>query len=338
MKKGLLEREMTLEVIVGTFVFLVLLVVAFFSIILSRELLFQKTYPFEAVFENVMGLRKGDNVVVRGMTIGKIKDTLLKSDGVHVLCSLDNPVSMRKDGHVLIRETSVLGGRMLEIDEGTRGAEPYPEGVQIRGREPIDLLGEASAVARDIRESLTRGKILENLESTMKDVRQIAEKVNRGEGTIGKLLNDESAYDDIRAITADGKAAMAQIRVLAEKVGQGEGTVGRLLTDETVYQNISALVTNLQAFSEKLNSGQGMVGKLLSDDTKLFNDLESAATSLKTVAARLENGEGTLGKILKDDDLYREVKAAVTDVRAAVDDFRETAPILSFSSLLFGAF
>lgn len=338
MKKGLLEREMTLEVIVGTFVFLVLLVVAYFTIILSRERLFQKTYPFEAVFENVMGLRKGDNVVVRGMTIGKIKDTMLKSDGVHVLCSLDNPISLRKDGHVLIRETSVLGGRMLEIDEGTRGAEPYPEGVQIRGKEPIDLLGEASAVVRDIRVSLTKGEVLANLESTMRDVREIADKVNRGEGTLGKLLNDDAAYQDIRAITADGKAAMAQIKQLADKVAQGEGTVGKLLTDETVYQNISALVTNLQVFSEKLNATDSVVGKLLSKDATLMNDLESAASSLKTVAARLESGEGTLGKIMKDDDLYREVKSAITDVRAAVDDFRETAPILSFSSLLFGAF
>ncbi len=338
MKKGLLEREMTLEVIVGTFMFLILLVVAYFTIILSRERLFQKTYPFEAVFENVMGLRKGDNVVVRGMTIGKIKDTRLAGDGVHVLCALDNPVSLRKDGRVVIRETSVLGGRMLEIEEGTRGSEPYPEGVQIRGKEPIDLLGEASAVARDIRVSLTKGKILENLENTMRDARQIADKINRGEGTIGKLLTDDSAYQDIRAITADGKVAMAQIRQLTEKIGQGDGTIGKLLTDETVYTNISSLVTNLQVFSEKLAQGQGLIGKLMSDESPLYSDFESAAASLKTVASRLEQGEGTLGKIMKDDDLYREVKQAITDVRAAVDDFRETAPILSFSSLLFGAF
>jgi hypothetical protein len=32
------------------------------------------------------------------------------------------------------------------------------------------------------------------------------------------------------------------------------------------------------------------------------------------------------------------VRGAVKEVRAAVDDFRETQPVVSFSSLMFGAF
>ena len=58
-----------MEVMVGTFMFVVLTALCVFTILLSRENFFQKTYPFTVVFEDIMGLRDGDNVVVRGMTV-----------------------------------------------------------------------------------------------------------------------------------------------------------------------------------------------------------------------------------------------------------------------------
>jgi len=70
-------KELSMEVLVGTFMFGMLIVLCIFTIVLSRENFFQKTYPFEVVFDDIMGLRDGDNVVMRGMTVGKIKSMLM---------------------------------------------------------------------------------------------------------------------------------------------------------------------------------------------------------------------------------------------------------------------
>jgi phospholipid/cholesterol/gamma-HCH transport system substrate-binding protein len=80
------------------------------------------------------------------------------------------------------------------------------------------------------------------------------------------------------------------------------------------------------------------LGKLLSSDDQLYKDIAATADSLKTITAKIQKGEGMLGKLVNDESLYNDVKSAVNEVRLAVDDFRETSPVVSFTTLLIGAF
>jgi len=235
-------RELSIEVMVGTFMFMVLLALCIFTIVLSRENFLQKTYVFEAVFEDIMGLRDGDNVVMRGMTIGKVKTTRLLEDGVHVISSLNCPVALREDYKIEVVASSVLGGRNLQIFEGTEKFPPLTAGAVVRGQKPKDLITLVSAVA-----------------------------------------------DDLKDITG--------------QVRGGNGTLGRLIYDDGLMNNLETSVENLNEITEKINTGKGTLGKLVNDDT-----------------------------------LYVEGKKAIKDVRMAVDDIRETSPIVTFSSIFFGAF
>jgi phospholipid/cholesterol/gamma-HCH transport system substrate-binding protein len=70
----------------------------------------------------------------------------------------------------------------------------------------------------------------------------------------------------------------------------------------------------------------------------LYTNLMAAATSIKNISASIEQGDGTIGKLIKDDKLYEEAKMTLHEIRAAIDDFREAAPITTFSSIFFGAF
>jgi phospholipid/cholesterol/gamma-HCH transport system substrate-binding protein len=336
-KKPSLDRELTTELIVGAFMFLILLVIGYFTIILSRENIFRRTYPFDVTFSNVMGLRRGDNVVIRGMIVGKIKELELADSGVRVVCTLDLPVALKKDYRVSITPTSILGGRMLEINAGS-SAELLPKDREVRGTDPYDLLAEATEAIHEIRSALSDGKILENLEATMAEVRQISEKLNRGEGTLGKLFADDTVYRDLQSILQDGRDAVAQLKDITAKVGRGEGTLGKLLTDEGLYTNLQAVAVNIREISQRLADGQGTLGKLLSTDDTVYKDLAATVASLKDITTRIERGEGSLGKIVRDDALYTEIKQTVEEARAAVDDFRETAPITTFTSIFFGAF
>jgi hypothetical protein len=56
------------------------------------------------------------------------------------------------------------------------------------------------------------------------------------------------------------------------------------------------------------------------------------------VAQTLSKGEGTLGKLAKNDELYTQLNELLGEARAAIDDLRETTPVVSFSSIFFGAF
>lgn len=338
MKQSSVDREMTIELIVGTFMFMILLALAYFTIVLGRASLFEKKFPLQVEFEDVMGLRKDDNVVERGMTVGKIKSLQLMDGKVRVLAMMDKPVKLKTDYQITVISTSILGGRNMEVKAGSLEAPVLPSDVMPQGTKPFDLMAEAASAVHEIRLALNQGGILTNLEQAIASVKDISGKINRGEGTIGKLVNDEGIYNEFQGAAKDIRGVTAKVQEIADKIARGEGTLGKLISNDSIYTNVAAVAANLKEISDRLNQGEGTLGKLLSKDDQLYKDIASTAESLKQITAKIQRGEGMLGKLVNDETLYNEVKAAVGEVRATVDDYRETSPVVSFTTLLMGAF
>jgi len=255
-------RELSMEVLVGTFMFVALLGLCVFTIVLSRENVFKKTYPLEVVFADVMGLRDGDNVMMRGMIVGKIKAMLLQDEGVLVVAALQRPIQLKKDYVIEVVLSSVFGGRYMQISEGSPALEPLAPDTVVKGKTPQDVMALVSAVAVDLKD--------------------ITGKINSGQGTIGKLVNDDTLYNDARDVVNELKTA---------------------IKDRGLIKNVETSMANLNEITDKIN-----------------------------------HGEGTLGLLVNDESLYLEVKQMINDIRATVDEMRETSPIVTFSSIFFGAF
>ena len=60
--------------------------------------------------------------------------------------------------------------------------------------------------------------------------------------------------------------------------------------------------------------------------------------NLNAFALDLKEGKGTIGRLAQDPKLYDEVNALMHDVRQVIDNYRDTTPITTFSSLAAGAF
>ena len=306
-----LNREVTIEILVGLFMFTVLIALGVFTIVLSRENLFRSAYQYDFVFSEVGGLREGDNVYLRGMNIGRVKQTELEDRRVHVYVTLDVPVTLRHGYSIEIADASMLGGKYLKIYEGPEDAPALGENVTILGTTPIDMLQELN-------------KAVEGLQAMINSVAE-------GQGTLGKLLRDDTMYNNMVELSAD-------LKVIVARVEQGEGTVGKLLNDDAVYNDASQLMANLREISDRLAAGEGTLGKLMSGDSNTYDDLGATIAAARDIAESISAGEGTLGKLVRDAKLYDETTLLVEDVRAAVDDLREASPITSFGSVLFGAF
>jgi phospholipid/cholesterol/gamma-HCH transport system substrate-binding protein len=331
MKKEWQVRETTTEVVVGAFVLMVLLGLGYFTIILTRENLFQKKFTREVLFTDVMGLRDGDSVVVRGMPVGKVKSLDLKQDGVHVLLSLDQDIRPHDDYKIIIISTSILGGRYLEIKEG-QAEHLVSDGVVLRGEVPQNLMEDAAEAVSAIKKGLTEGGIIDNLKKTLADISQVAERLNQGKGTLGKLLSEDDT------IYADLKATTASLKEITGRLERGEGTLGKLFSkDDQLYRDVSETAASLKNITAKIEHGEGTLGKLMSKDDSIYTDLKETLGSLKNITAKIEKGEGTLGKLVNDDTAYQEMTRTLGDARAAIDDFRENTPVVTFTSILLGA-
>ena len=271
------NNDLSIEVLVGLFMFIILIALGVFTIVLSRQNFLEKKYPVTVVFDEIGGLREGDHVFLRGTQVGTIKSTHLEDNHVFVQTDLDTPVEFRIGYKVEIMAASMLGGKMMKIYEGPLQADPIPPDEPIWGEVPID--------------------ILEELGIAVTGIRGMTEEVAAGEGTLGKLLNDEDMYDQLRE-----------------------------------------MMENLNQVSERLSKGEGMLGRLLSEDDRFYDDLEASAANLKSITDKIDQGGGTLGKLVENDDLYTETKGLLEELRAAVDDLRETSPVTTFSTIFFGAF
>ena len=118
-----------------------------------------------------------------------------------------------------------------------------------------------------------------------------------------------SVADDVKDITA--------------KIRKGEGSLGKLIYDDALYNDARDVVHDLKVSLRERN---------------VLDNIESSMDNLSQISEKINSGQGTLGQLVNDDKLYVEAKKMIKDVRVAVDDVRETSPIVTFSSIYFGAF
>lgn len=304
------KNDLSIEVLVGFFMFIILIALGVFTIVLSRQNFLKDHYPIEVVFDEVGGLREGDNVFLRGTQVGVVKAMLLRDNHVEVVAQLDMPVQFREGYKVEVVASSMLGGKIMKIYEGPLAATPISPDTVIAGATPID--------------------ILEELGSAIATVKGMTEDLAGGKGTLGKLMVDDAVYNDF-------KEMMDNLNGVSSKLAKGEGTIGKLLQDDSVFKNLDSTVANLSEVSERLVNGEGTLGKLLSKDDQLYTDIRQSASNIRKITDKIEAGGGTLGRLVEDDEIYVEAQKLLEELRAAIDDMRETSPVTTFGSVLFGA-
>lgn len=165
--------------------------------------------------------------------------------------------------------------------------------------------------------------IATRLSAITEDVAAFTADLPEGKGLLPRLINDEALAEDVREVVTDVREAM-------EHVQSGEGNLGKLIYDGEAMDHITSIFA-------KVDSGEGDLGALV-NRTEVYDRLASIADDLAEVSAGLRAGRGTVGKLLSDDQLYVDLQRAVELVIRSLEEYREAAPVTTFTSVLFGAF
>lgn len=154
------------------------------------------------------------------------------------------------------------------------------------------------------RERLNR--IVSNIDSMAKDFRALGDSLEKGEGSLGKLVKDDSLYMDVKQ------------------------------TFEDIQESLPKLQDSLNNFyevSQKLNEGGGSLGKLI-NDKELYDQAKKVVENINTITTSILNGEGTIGKLYKDDSLYFEAKNTLKKLGRTAEGMEEQAPISALGVIL----
>ncbi|MFA4943097.1 MAG: MlaD family protein [Lentisphaeria bacterium] len=364
-KRRLTWQELSLEFLAGLFFALTLTILIVFTVILSRGRFSRKAVEHLAEFKEVSGLSEGDNVQLFGVTVGRVEKVYLENLHVRVRLRLLQPVPIYRDHQVEIRHSSVLGGRYVAIVPGTPASGAQPTGEPLHGVTPTDLVNETTKMVETLRDEVEKirrtfdqEQVVPKFARFVDNINAVSEDIRAGKGSLGKLVQDPALYDranetlaSLNAVTTglrDGKGTLGKLmvddalyndlRAISGDLRAGKGTLGKLMVDDALYTNLTAASADLRTISATVAKGESTLGRLLLDDGKLYLSLRATLDSTREVAESVRAGKGTLGKLAMDPALYDDTRQTILEMRGAIQDFREQAPISTFGSILFGAF
>jgi phospholipid/cholesterol/gamma-HCH transport system substrate-binding protein len=277
----------------GIFIFLgsTLLVILIF-LLGNKDQLFTSTFTIKAYFKNTEGLRNGASVRFGGIDIGAVKSIKIIADTtgrVEVSMRIKEDVKrfIKKDSRASIETEGLVGNKVVMISMGSPNADEITEGGTILSKEPLSF----SDIVYE-----TQGIMAYTKEMT-KNLSEIVYKVNQGEGTIGRILNDDELYKaatnltntadkNLNSITSD----MREVLALFDNLGKGV---------EDVVANVNKIVGRVDTVLAGVSEGKGLLGSLVSEKGKegktlnqILDNLVVVTEDAKTSASRLaENME-----------------------------------------------
>lgn len=129
-----------LELIVGVFVLIGLVCLAYLSIKLGKlELIGGNVYEVVAQFTSASGLKPGSAIEIAGVEVGRVRGITLKEDRAAVTLAVDNSVKLYTDTIASIKTRGIIGEKFLALSLGG-GGDPLKPGDTIRDTESgLDL-------------------------------------------------------------------------------------------------------------------------------------------------------------------------------------------------------
>lgn len=350
---------------VGLFFLLTLIVLGFLIELVEDWNPFEDRVRYFADFASVVGLKAGDPVRVAGVEVGKIESIELAGEQVRVRFAVAKGTTVRADSVARIRQTNLLGGQFLGLDFGSEGSPILPPGSTVPTRESTNIDQLISNLDRNQERVFGElGRVVENIRGPLTDsvvrFESVVRKVDQGEGTLGRLVNDPTLYTDLQVAVGDlknilgrledgegtigkllqdpalyeeARQTMANLREISGRMREGQGTLGRLYADDTLYNQANEAIGQIRDIAADVNAGKGTLGKLVKDDA-LYEEFRGTMARVNSIAAKIDDGQGTIGRLINEDDLYREAKTTLHKVEKTVDGLSDSGPLSALGVVL----
>ena len=305
-------------VIVGMFIFFGLLILLIAVLTMGgRKNAFEKTITLNAVFNDVSGLQKGNNIWFSGTKVGTVKKVELSGYGqIDVEMKIKKQVIdfIRRDAKVKIGSDGLIGNRIVIIYGGTVSAFAVKTGDTLKSEMPLN----SAQMMNTLQESN------QNLSAITSNLKSVSSKLAEGEGTLGQLFTEDSLANSLK-LTAN--------------------------TLRYASESIQLLTSNLAAYTTKMQQ-KGVLANDFVSDTIFFNRLKAASLqiqeasinakeltdNLSQVSYRMRDSSNLAGVVLQDKESATKLRATVDNLQAGTKKFEENMEALKHNFLFRGYF
>jgi phospholipid/cholesterol/gamma-HCH transport system substrate-binding protein len=327
-------------------------------LVTGKTSFFEKKTKIYTYLRDSAAMANGAEVRLNGIEIGKVQRVDLSGERearrairVEMLIQENRLQQIPVDSVAAIGAANVLGTKYINITRGEK-TETVKAGSTINALDTTgfdDVVASGYNVLESAKVMLQRidgivsvvekgqgsiGKLIydeqlyKNLNATAGEARKITEQINTGKGSLSKLLYDDAVVEDVRKI-------FARFNTLLDGLEQGQGTAGKLLKDTALHDDLRKTLAEFRQVAVDLNAGKGTAGKLLKDEATLKQITQTIA-KVDTLLEKLNAGQGTLGQLIVNPQLYESLNGATREVHEFMKDFRKNPK--KFLSIKLGLF
>jgi phospholipid/cholesterol/gamma-HCH transport system substrate-binding protein len=258
-------RRSRLEILVGFFVILALVILAFMVFFVSGIYVFRKGYHVDVVFNFVSRLEKGAIVQLAGIPVGNVSDLSIQFDRtrpkpfVRVRLFVDDGIVIREGAKARIQGIYGLATPHLEIETGADPkARVLTQGDIIEGIDPVpieDLVVKGQRIVEHLEKTVVRINTFIEEPEVMDSLRGTLIHLNALTKNLNAILTEK--HTDVTQTIEELEQATASLRRILGKIEKGEGTAGKLIVDETLYRELEEFVKDLRQHPWKLLKKDG---------------------------------------------------------------------------------
>ncbi|HJT13428.1 MAG TPA: MlaD family protein [Dongiaceae bacterium] len=227
------------------------------------------------------GLEVGADVEILGTRAGRVEQIVLDPDQqMYAMLEIDEQATafIRRDSTAVIRRRfGVAGAAFVDIARGTGEEMDWTYAVieAVTERAPTDSV---SALIDEARQKVF--PILDNANRVTQSLAEVAERINRGEGNVGRLLVDESMVREVEATVGSARDAVSALNVLMADLQKSAG--------------------NINALTQQVSGPDGVPAVLAQTDESLATlklILDDVAIATQRVPAITKNVEGSTANL-----------------------------------------
>lgn len=268
----------------GVFVFLgaLLIIIAVF-LVGNKDSLFVSTYTVKTYFTTVEGLRNGASVRLSGLDIGSVSNIEIAPDTtgrviVTMRIKSDMKNFVRQDSRASIETEGLVGNKIVVISVGSVSFNEVGDGGFIKSKSPV-------SIAQLIEEGQSMLSYVKNI---TKDFSAIVGKINSGEGTLGKIVNDDELYN---ASTSMIRTADKSLNSMTGRLNDITDVVIDVSRDfKKIVADIDSVIWKTNAIIQNVKDGRGIIGSLLAENSPYNDSLQVMLKNVMTTSEEIKLG------------------------------------------------
>lgn len=276
--EGSVDEHFSAESKVGLFV-LAGMAILMISILMLGDIHFKPQNHLRVVFRNVEGITDKSPVKISGVEIGSVKKVELTEDKALLTLAIRRDIKLYKNARVRIRSTGIIGTKFIAIDPGLvqpgipEEAQRLSSGDTVLGQDSLSLDELMERVTKSLDSFTGNGKLGDNLNATVANLRNITDSLNAAVGqqrralvnivqnvegfsayakSVAAHMDDvlSSSKEEIKVAIHNFKETLDKTNRMLDSVQKGEGVLGTLVADKKAGEDVKQTVANLKQTSE----------------------------------------------------------------------------------------